>query len=93
MSFIKELWHGKILPQQKTYNSNEKFERIREQMQNEYDLFVEELSESAKQHFETYEYLSMQIQSICDEENFAEGFRLGAKMMLDVMEEKSKTPH
>ena len=88
MSFLKSLWNGKLLPQQKNYGSNEKFERIREQMQNEYALFVDELSEGAKLHFESYEYLSMQIQSICDEENFAEGFRLGAKMMLDIMEEK-----
>lgn len=88
MSFLKSLWHGKILPQQKNYGSNEKFERIREQMQNEYSLFIDELSETAKLHFENYEYLSMQIQSICDEENFVSAFSLGAKMMLEVMEEK-----
>ena len=88
MSFLKSLWRGKILPQQKNYGSNEKFVRIREQMQDEYTLFIDELSEAGKSHFERYEYLSMEIQSLCDEENFALAFSLGAKMMLEVMGEK-----
>lgn len=88
MSILNAIWHGKILPQQKNYNSNEKFARIREQMQNEYTLLIDEMPEAGKLHFENYEYLAMEIQTICDEENFVEGFRLGAKMMLEIMEEK-----
>lgn len=88
MSILKSMWNGKILPQKKNYQSNEKFKRIREQMQDEYTLLIDEMSEAGKLHFENYEYLAMEIQTICDEENFVEGFRLGAKMMLEIMEEK-----
>lgn len=88
MSILKSMWNGKILPQQKNYQSNEKFKRIREQMQDEYTLLIDEMSEAGKLHFENYEYLAMEIQSVCDEENFIEAFRLGAKMMLEIMEEK-----
>ena len=88
MSILKSMWNGKILPQKKNYQSNEKFKRIREQMQDEYTLLIDEMSEAGKLHFENYEYLAMEIQTICDEENFIEGFRLGAKMMLEIMEEK-----
>ena len=46
-----------------------------------------ELSEEGKEHLEAYERLMLEAQSIGDEETFIEAFRLGARMMLDVLEE------
>lgn len=46
---------------------------------------MEELSEDGKSHFEAYDDLSLQILSICEEDSFIEGFRLGAKIILDVL--------
>ena len=88
MSVIKELWHGKIMPQERTLCSNKDFVRTRKQLQEEHDLLANELSEDEKIHFENYECLSAEIHSICDEENFIAAFRLGAKMMMDILTEK-----
>ena len=88
MSILHNLWHGKIIPQERTLGSNKDFERTRKQLQEEQALLANELSEDGKIHFENYECLSAEIHSICDEENFIAAFRLGAKMMMDILTEK-----
>lgn len=87
MSVIKELWHGKIMPQERTFCANKEFVRIRKQLQEEYNLLANELSKDGKIHLENYERLLVEIQSICDEENFIEAFRLGVKIMIEVFKE------
>ena len=88
MSVLQKLWYGKIIPLERAFRSTEKFERIREQIHDEYTLLVNELSESGKLHFENYERLSAEIQSIFEEQIFAEAFRLSAKMMIEILMEK-----
>ena len=50
MSVIKELWHGKIMPQERTFCANKEFVRIRKQLQEEYNLLANELSKDGKIH-------------------------------------------
>ena len=87
MSVIKELWHGKIMPQERTLCSNKDFVRTRKQLQEEQDLLANELSEDGKLHFENYERLSAEIQSIFEEQIFIDAFRLASKLMIDVFNE------
>ena len=56
-------------------------------MQEEYNLLIKELSEDGKLHFENYERLSAEIQSIFDEQIFVDAFRLASKLMIDVFKE------
>ena len=88
MYVLNSLWRGEISPYEKHFRSNEEFKRLRTKMQEEYKLFIGELSENGKAHFEAYESLFMEMQSFCDEDNFIDAFRLGARMMLDVLGEK-----
>jgi hypothetical protein len=87
MSVIKELWHGKIMPQEKIVYTNRDFEHKKKEQQEEYNLIKDELSESGKLHFENYERLSAEIQSIFEEQIFIDAFRLASKLMIDVFNE------
>lgn len=87
MSTLHKLWHGKIIPHERAFRSNEKLERIREQIHDECTLLVGELSEAGTLHFENYERLFAELQSNYDEENFIEAFRLGVKIMIEVFKE------
>jgi len=46
------------------------------------------MSEEIKAQFNAYEDLVNEEQYLCLEETFAEGFRLGARLILDVMREQ-----
>ena len=87
MSTLQELWHAKIMPQERTFGSNKDFVRARKQLQEEQDLLANELSEDGKLHFENYERLSAEIQSIFEEQIFIDAFRLASKLMIDVFNE------
>jgi hypothetical protein len=87
MSILHKLWHGKIIPYERAFRSNEKLEHIREQLHDEYTLLIGELSEAGILHFENYERLSAEIQSIFEEQIFIDAFRLASKLMIDVFNE------
>jgi hypothetical protein len=87
MSILHNLWHGKIIPQEKIVYTNRDFEHKKKEQQEEYNLIKDELSESGKLHFENYERLSTEIQSIFEEQIFIDAFRLASKLMIDVFNE------
>ena len=90
MYMLNALWRGQISPNEKYTQYNAEYKRLSAQIREEYRAISNELSEEGKAHLEAYERLVLEAHSIGDEETFVEAFRMGAKMMLDVLEE-SKT--
>ena len=87
MYMLNALWRGQISPNEKYTQYNAEYKRLSAQIREEYKALMNELSEEGKEHLEAYERLMLEAQSIGDEETFIEAFRLGARMMLDVLEE------
>ena len=85
MNTIRKLWRGEISPRERRLPHDSPIKSLSERMSQERDKFMEELSEDGKSHFEAYDELSLQISSICEEDSFIEGFRLGARIILDVL--------
>ena len=90
MKILEELWYGNILPHERDVVSNSRLERLcRLIIRNEEELDPL-LSEKAKEVFEKLKENQADRTRLNEYEAFAYGFRLGAKIMLEVIDDSSK---
>ena len=85
METLEDLWLGKISPHERKLPPNsEQRELINLILQQEETLFSM-LSEKAKETYDKLLEYQSELSSLTDCETFISGFRLGAKIMLEVM--------
>lgn len=82
MSTLKDLYNGEIIPCESNNTNNAKTELILSLRQKEEKL-VSLLSDSQKEVFEEYRDAFNELEYVLRSDNFAEGFKLGAKIMLE----------
>ena len=87
MLFLEKLWRGEISPLERYVRSGSEYKKVSCRMCDELDKLVEMLSPEAKQHYENAERLRHEANSIEQEDTFYYGFRMGARMILDVVGE------
>ena len=86
MSILEELWHGNVKPNENKLPSNSaQYELVSLIVRHEETLFPM-LSEQAKEIYEKLRECRLELSSIVECEAFVSGFRLGAKIMLEVTE-------
>ena len=86
MRILEELWYGNI-NDSRSIKNNAKLTELLDLLSKNDDNLMENLSEKEKEIFEKYKDCSAEISQITEFENFIKGFRLGALMMLEVMED------
>lgn len=86
MKILDELWYGNITP-------NERYIPPKSQFAKQIDLIVRNeekltalLSDEAKEIFEKLQDCQSELSGINEREAFVSGFRLGAKIIIEVME-------
>ena len=90
MKILEELWYGNILPHELDVSPKSSLERLgRLIVRNEEELDPL-LSEKAKEVFEKLMENQADRTRLNECEAFVYGFRLGAKIMLEVMDDGSK---
>ena len=87
MFFIDKLWEGQISPFQKAIRKGSDYHKLLHKITCASSAFEEGLDENAKVRFREIEQAQAKLNGIENEENFIEGFRLGAGMILDVLNE------
>lgn len=87
MRILEELWYGNINDNSKLLKYNVKLTEMLNLLSRNADNLMENLSEKEKEAFEKYKDCSAEISQITECENFIKGFRLGALMMIEVMED------
>lgn len=87
MRILEELWYGNINDNSKLLKYNVKLTEMLNLLSRNADNLMENLSEKEKEAFEKYKDCSAEISQITEYENFIKGFRLGALMMIEVMED------
>ncbi len=87
MYFIAKLWEGKISPSQKAIRKDSDYHKILHKITCASSAFEEGLDENTKVRFREIEQAQAKLNGIENEETFIEGFRLGARMVLDVLNE------
>ena len=85
MLFLEDFWKGDATPGEKRFRPNSEYSKAMQTMERCDDTLKAHLSAEDYQIFR--EYAEATIQAGCTEscDNFIDGFRLGARMMLDVL--------
>jgi len=93
MTILENLWFGNIAPADRRLTRGAEVKKQLENLTANEQIFTAELSVKGQQAFEEYDKLAGEIteQSECDA--FGKGFRLGARLMLEVLsDEKTQMP-
>lgn len=88
MSIINDLWRGEISPQDGHKAIDIEYRKLLSRICEAQTKITEGMSEEAKAEFYSYAELVNEEHSMYLEEIFADGFRLGARLILDVMREQ-----
>ena len=87
MYVLKDLWHGNVSPSERFIRSESEYQQTSYKLCKELDLFYNQLSPEQKKQYDELEKLQFELINISEEDTFIVGFRLGARMILDVVGE------
>ena len=85
MLFLEEFWNGNIAPGEGRYHSNKEYKdawRLLEQLEDE---LKKRLSSEEWELFTRYQDAERSTEVISNADIFIEGFRMGARVILDVL--------
>ena len=88
MSILKALWEGEIAPMNRPVDPAGKYARCVARMMEKEKAIKARLDEETRQAFEKYCDDQYDLSAASGEDGFFEGFRLGARLMIDVLCEK-----
>ena len=86
MGVISELWYGNIEPQDRTIPHDKEYKQLLKRICDYEEQFRGIFSPEQQKDFEDYENATISVTAISEEASFVEGFRLGAKMILEVLQ-------
>lgn len=88
MNTIQDLYYGRISPYEMSISTAPEYQKLKAlEIKNE-DLLKETLSDEQKELLEKLIECITDISSISERDMFIAGFRLGIKLMIDVMKDE-----
>ena len=87
MRILEELWYGNIEPTEYDTSSCKEYKKLQELICKNEDKLRATMTDELKELVEKYTDCVRECQSITDCLIFQNGFKLGARMILEVMEE------
>ena len=87
MYVLKDLWEGNIPPADRGYRKGSPYARLVHQANESEDEFYNHLSDAGKKAYQVYCDQQAHVEDVKDCDTFIRGFRLGARMILDVVGE------
>ena len=85
MYALEDLWRGNITPSERGYRKDSPFAEMVRQANEAADIFYQELSEVGKKAYDAHSTQESKLADISECDSFIRGFRLGARMILDVV--------
>ncbi len=85
MLFLKEFWQGNIAPGEGRYHSRKEYKEAWKVVEQTEDELKERLTSEDWELFTRYQDAERTAGCISDADIFIEGFRMGAKILLDVL--------
>ena len=86
MLFLKDFWYGNISPGEGRYHTKEEYKKVYRLLESVEEQLKERLSPEEWALFTQYQDAEGKAGDIEDTDIFIEGFRMGAMMILDVLE-------
>ena len=85
MFVLDKLWQEGLSPNERYTRKGSEYHKILLRICEEGDYLATELTEEGKAHFGAYRDAQIELSVVAEKEVFIEAFRLGARMMLDVV--------
>ena len=85
MYVLKELWRGEISPTDRRVRQGSEYQQTAKEVREKMGEFLEMLTPEAKEQLEAINDLKSDLSVMANEDYFLYGFRLGARMILDVI--------
>ena len=85
MYALEDLWQGKITPSERGYRNGSQYEELMREAIETCDIFYKELSPVGKKAYDEHSTQESKLADISECDSFIRGFRLGARMILDVV--------
>ena len=88
MKIIEDLYYGRISPYEMSISTTPEYQKLKTLSDRNEDLLRELLSDEQKELLEKLIETVTDISSISERDMFMAGFRLGVKLMIDVMQDE-----
>ena len=85
MQVLEDLYVGEIRPSERSFKKNSQYARALNEVVKAGDALTDTLSEGQKAQFEEYMSAQRDVTVLTDCETFCYAFKLGAKIMMDVL--------
>ncbi len=87
MYILRELWRGNIAPMERSVRPESDYKKVSLEVCKEMDRFLEMLTPEEKKQLEDINDLRSDMTLLAEEDSFIRGFRLGARIIMEVMGE------
>lgn len=87
MQILDELYLGSIRPGERMFKRNSQYAKALDEVVKAGDALTDGLNEKQKALFEDYMTAQREVNVLTDCETFMYGFKVGAKIMMDVLTE------
>lgn len=88
---IEELWYGNIVPQTDSRNNSPEMKELMEYMARHNDELLKSMTDEQKVTFEKFDDCWSEYMNLAEKAIFVYAFRLGAKLMLEALQEDKKS--
>lgn len=85
MNILEELYYGNIVPNEKCAKFDDQVKELLKLLNRNEEKLTATLTELQKETFEKYKDCNREISEISEREIFLNGFRLGARIIIDVV--------
>ena len=85
MNTLEDLYYGNIVPNEKCAKLDDEVKELLKLLNRNEEKLVATLTEAQKETFEKYKDCNREISEISEREKFLNGFRLGARIIIDVV--------
>ena len=84
-SILEELWYSNVWPNHSAHGLNDETKKLMKYVADHHDRLYSTLTEQQKELFEKFNDCHSELASIDEREIFIYGFRLGARIAIEVM--------
>ena len=88
MNIIEDLYYGRISPYEMNISATPEYQKLKALADRNEDLLRESLSDKQKELLDKLIETVTDISSISERDMFINGFRLGVKLMIDIMKDE-----
>lgn len=85
MVILKDFWAGRIGPEGRRYHPREEYSKVFRIMERCEEAISAELSEAGLAAFEDFKQAEIESASLFECDSFIDGFRMGARFIMDVL--------